>query len=201
MSHIKNNSVWWSAGFFAVLCLWGITSHIATASDVAPEKITVESIDAQHQVAFQRNPDNACAQCHSNQENTLNGIHGDVINTKTNRDFTCIDCHTSITAAHRDGAADVIKFLHAQSAKGTNIPASHLDVIREQNQRCESCHQPAELREANWTHDVHARDLSCSSCHIVHPVNDPMKGISPKAKIATCVECHSNQYKAREQDK
>lgn len=205
MSNLKANIRWFSAAILATLCLSGITMHVVTASDNTPNALVEKSFAAKtasealpHEVIFQRNPDYACIQCHKKEENKLLGVHGDIINTKTDRDFSCIDCHTSITQAHRDGANDVVKFIHAQSVKGVNVAPAHRDLITQQNESCESCHLPVELREANWTHDVHARDLSCASCHTVHPAKDPMQGLSRKAKITTCVNCHGDQYQARE---
>ena len=114
-----------------------------------------------------------------------------------------MDCHTRITKEHRNGANDVVKFIPAQSVPaqtkdGLKTHAAPLGVIAQQNERCESCHRPAQLQEVNWTHDVHARNLTCVSCHTVHPLKDPMKGISRKEKIKTCIDCHSNLLTIKE---
>lgn len=199
MSNLKA-SPFWSATIIAALCLWGISMHVATASEGDPALSGEKPSEQHYEVTFQRNPDYACTQCHKDEENKLAGAHGDVINPKTNRNMTCIDCHTDVTEKHRDGAEDVVKFDHSQSVKGTNIPAASIEWITQQNAACETCHEPTDLREANWTHDVHARDLTCSSCHDVHPQQDPMKGITRKDKIQTCVDCHSDQTKAREEE-
>lgn len=211
MSHLKANS-WLGAVIFAVLCSWGLTLHLANASEAPPKDAALalstlqDSVLQQHEVTFQRDRDRACTQCHQEEKNKLSGIHGDVINTQTGQNFTCIDCHTSITSDHRDGAKDVMKYTHAQSVKGLSTAAEYIDSIVAQNESCVSCHEATTLQKANWTHDVHAQNLSCASCHVVHPQKDPMKGITEKAKIQTCVDCHSSQYKAsqykaREKDK
>lgn len=200
MSNLKASPLW-SATLFAALCLWGMSTHLANASEGSPAQATVTTSAKQHEVTYQRNPDYACTQCHKDDKNTLAGAHGSAINPHTNRTMTCIDCHTDVTETHRDGAKDVVKFDHSQSVKGVDVPAASVAWITQQNAQCEGCHEPAQLREANWTHDVHARDLTCSSCHDVHPQQDPMKGISRKDKIATCVDCHSDQTHAREEKK
>ncbi|PKF49037.1 cytochrome c nitrite reductase pentaheme subunit [Enterovibrio nigricans] len=197
MSNIKVN-LSWLATLFTVLCLWGISLHVASES----KDSTVDSVSTpalQHEVTFQRNPDYACVQCHKDEENKLAGAHNDVINPNNNRSVTCVDCHTSITPSHRDGATDVVKFDHSQSVSGTTLAASSVEWITKQNEACETCHEPTQLQEANWTHDVHARDLTCSSCHTVHPATDPMKGLTSKAAIETCVDCHTDQRLAQEE--
>ncbi|MDD1795076.1 cytochrome c nitrite reductase pentaheme subunit [Enterovibrio sp. ZSDZ42] len=198
MSNLKA-SPFWSATIIAALCLWGISLTVATANEGVSAQTSGDSVSQQHEVTFQRNPDYACTQCHKDEENQLAGTHGEAINPHTNRDMTCIDCHTGITEDHRDGAKDVVKFDHSQSVAGTDIPAASLAWILQQNTQCEACHEPLDLREANWTHDVHARDLTCTSCHDVHPKQDPMKGITRKDNIQLCVDCHSDQTKAREE--
>lgn len=200
MSHLKASSGW-GPMILAVLVSWSLTVHFARASAISSNEVNDGTPALEHNVTFQRSPDAACTQCHQEEKNKLSGVHGRVLNTKTIRDITCIDCHTSITPAHRDGAKDVVKFNHAQSVKGGTSAAAYIDSIVQQNESCTSCHAPLSIRKANWTHDVHAQDLSCASCHVVHLEKDPMKGISEKANIQTCVDCHSDQYNAREKDK
>lgn len=198
MSNLKAKSLW-SAIAISALCFWGISLTVATASEKDLVQTSARSNTKQFEVSFQRDPNYACIQCHKKEENKLLGTHGSVINPKTDRNFTCIDCHTDVTEKHRDGAKDVVKFNHAQTAMGTQIPSSSINAIAKQNEQCENCHQPEDLRKANWTHDVHARDLTCSSCHDIHPKQDPMKGILQQDKIQLCVDCHSDQTKALEE--
>lgn len=68
--------------------------------------------------------------------------------------------------------------------------------ISEQNGVCMSCHEPKELREALWAHDVHATKLTCTSCHQLHPAKEPMVAIPEKSRIKLCVDCHSKQHEA-----
>jgi cytochrome c-type protein NrfB len=60
----------------------------------------------------------------------------------------------------------------------------------EQNERCITCHSPISLRQSEWTHDVHANKLVCSTCHSLHQDVDPFRGISKTFRIGLCATCH-----------
>ena len=195
MSIFKSTS-FKGAVIFTQLAFGGLSLHLANANENPSNEI-------QHKVEYQRPQDSACTQCHQEQQKNHSGFHASAINPKTKRPITCIDCHTRITKEHRNGASDVVKFTPAQSVSAQTkndlkSRAASLGVIVQQNERCESCHSPDQLQEINWTHDVHARNLTCVSCHTVHPLKDPMKGITRKEKIKTCIDCHSNLLTTKE---
>ncbi|CAG19670.1 MULTISPECIES: cytochrome c nitrite reductase pentaheme subunit [Photobacterium] len=187
--------------FFVAMCIFGFSINVAAdsntqdATTATPAVINQES--GQHVVKFIRDRDYACTQCHKDEKDVLKGAHGDAIHAQTGRDVTCVDCHSNVGENHRDGAKVVTKFAPAQSVAGSEKPAADVAWIKQQNNTCINCHEPKDLREVNWTHDVHALDLSCASCHTVHPDTDPMKGIDRKSKIKMCVDCHSDQKKEK----
>lgn len=62
--------------------------------------------------------------------------------------------------------------------------------IFEQNQSCSTCHTEKQLRDADWTHDVHVRSVLCSSCHTLHSKVDAIKNIEHVDRILLCIDCH-----------
>jgi cytochrome c-type protein NrfB len=52
---------------------------------------------------------------------------------------------------------------------------------------------PESLQKAFWPHDVHLAKVSCAGCHQLHPEQDKMAGLSNKARIEICVDCHRQQ--------
>ncbi|MDH2927765.1 cytochrome c nitrite reductase pentaheme subunit [Lonepinella koalarum] len=153
-----------------------------------------------------RNPNEYCAKCHSFDTTSaqakgefhagkFHGIHLDQKNPTTGKPITCVTCHGNISENHRRGVKDVMRFHglwdNDQVIKYT--PA-------EQNEVCFSCHQPEKLQEKFWAHDVHSIKLACASCHTLHPKQDAMKDIQPKARVKLCVDCHSKQQKLKQQD-
>ncbi|MCP4326600.1 MAG: cytochrome C [Psychromonas sp.] len=62
--------------------------------------------------------------------------------------------------------------------------------LQKQNDQCIQCHSPVQLRQAEWTHDVHYQKINCASCHQLHQVSDPIKNILKKQRIQLCVDCH-----------
>ncbi|MBD1575676.1 MULTISPECIES: cytochrome c nitrite reductase pentaheme subunit [Vibrio] len=149
------------------------------------------SSDGKYEVQFVRDKNYACTQCHKDDHDALKGAHATAINEKTGRNVGCIDCHSNIGPHHRDRADKVIKFHRGQVAASLVMPVDDAKNISKQNAQCVDCHAPAELRKADWTHDVHALKLSCASCHKVHPTTDPIKNIESKQRIQMCVDCHS----------
>ncbi|MGF1680032.1 cytochrome c nitrite reductase pentaheme subunit [Photobacterium makurazakiensis] len=184
---------------FVGMCIWGFSINVAADSQPAEATAATPSVSTQesgrHVVDFIRDRDYACTQCHKDEKDTLKGAHSDVLHAETNRNITCVDCHSTIGKDHRDGGSSVTKFAPSQSVAGSEKPAADITWITKQNQTCTDCHEPKDLREANWTHDVHALDLSCASCHNIHPETDPMKGIERKPRIKLCVDCHSDLKK------
>ncbi|MDX1300981.1 cytochrome c nitrite reductase pentaheme subunit [Photobacterium sp.] len=187
--------------FFVAICIFGFSMNVAADSDTqeatVADPVVINQGSGQHVVKFIRDRDYACTQCHKDEKDVLRGAHADAVHAQTNRDVTCVDCHSKVGKNHRDGAVEVTKFALAQSVAGSEKPAADPAWIKQQNNTCVNCHEPKDLSEANWTHDVHALDLSCASCHTMHPSADPMKGIERKSKIKMCVDCHSDLKKEK----
>ncbi|HHQ4539774.1 TPA: cytochrome c nitrite reductase pentaheme subunit [Aeromonas veronii] len=149
-------------------------------------------VPATHEVEFLRNPDKACTDCHKEQSEGMHGKHGQATNPNNLAPVTCTNCHGQPSPQHREGVKDVMRFSHSLKDK----ESIKLYPISEQNGVCMSCHEPKELRETLWAHDVHATKLTCTSCHQLHPVKEPMVGIPEKSRIKLCVDCHSKQHEA-----
>ena len=149
-------------------------------------------VPATHEVEFLRNPDKACTDCHKEQSEGMHGKHGQATNPNNLAPVTCTNCHGQPSLQHREGVKDVMRFSHSLKDK----ESIKLYPISEQNGVCMSCHEPKELREALWAHDVHATKLTCTSCHQLHPAKEPMVGIPEKSRIKLCVDCHSKQHEA-----
>ncbi|WP_421233743.1 cytochrome c nitrite reductase pentaheme subunit [Aeromonas jandaei] len=149
-------------------------------------------VPATHEVEFLRNPDKACTDCHKEQSEGMHGKHGQATNPNNLAPVTCTNCHGQPSPQHREGVKDVMRFSHSLKDK----ESIKLYPISEQNGVCMSCHEPKPLREALWTHDVHATKLTCTSCHQLHPAKEPMVGIPEKSRIKLCVDCHSKQHEA-----
>lgn len=180
--------------------LTGFHSTLANAEDSTPVASNAEST-SKHVVTFTRDRDYACLQCHKDDENPLKGKHATAINPHNSREVGCVDCHGKIAPDHRDRASKVNVLKPAQTQAGTNKLIQSSEKIFKQNEQCVACHEPKELQKVNWTHDVHAKQLTCSSCHNIHASVDPMQDIKRKDKIQMCVDCHSDQREVAEQSK
>jgi cytochrome c-type protein NrfB len=125
-------------------------------------------------------PDN-CIGCHD--DTPMLGTHGGHEFGLTNLVAECADCHGSVTDLnqHKLDGTDLIRFGWMQSS------------IPDQNNQCLTCHEGESLGLSHWTHDAHGEGLSCASCHSLHSTTDPVRGLSDKATIQLCVDCHSKQ--------
>lgn len=166
-----------------------LTSLQGQAADAASAPA---ALPATHDVAFLRNPDKACTDCHKEQSEGMHGKHGQATNPNNLAPVTCTNCHGQPSPKHREGVKDVMRF----SDSFNNKQSTESYPISEQNGVCMSCHEPKELREALWAHDVHATKLTCTSCHQLHPAKEPMVAIPEKSRIKLCVDCHSKQHEA-----
>ena len=166
-----------------------LTSLQGQAADAASAPA---ALPATHDVAFLRNPDKACTDCHKEQSEGMHGKHGQATNPNNLAPVTCTNCHGQPSPKHREGVKDVMRF----SDSFNNKQSTETYPIAEQNGVCMSCHEPKELREALWAHDVHATKLTCTSCHQLHPAKEPMVEIPEKSRIKLCVDCHSKQHEA-----
>ncbi len=145
-----------------------------------------------HEVEFLRSADKACTDCHKEQVEGMHGKHGQATNPNNLAPVTCTNCHGQPSPQHREGVKDVMRFSDSFKDK----QSTERYPIAEQNGVCMSCHEPKVLREALWTHDVHATKLTCTSCHQLHPAKEPMVAIPEKSRIKLCVDCHSKQHEA-----
>ncbi|UJF18195.1 cytochrome c nitrite reductase pentaheme subunit [Vibrio sp. SS-MA-C1-2] len=156
-----------------------------------------------HVVTLTRDRDVACTQCHKDAEQTISTSHNDhdVFN-KINKNINCVDCHSNIGPDHRDGGSTVIKYSAAQTEVGTDKKVESHNQILDANKECSDCHTPQKLQEDNWTHDVHADELTCSSCHSLHSSKNSILELNQKQKVGACVACHSdfNQIKAKNEE-
>jgi cytochrome c-type protein NrfB len=127
-----------------------------------------------------KDPEN-CIGCH--QQAKVEGIHSGSLFGHTNQVADCIDCHGQVSdlEKHKLSPIDVVQFQTDET------------TIEQQNQACLSCHEAEPLRFAHWTHDVHVNALSCASCHSLHTNHDPVLGLTEKATIKLCVDCHGTQ--------
>lgn len=130
--------------------------------------------------------DRACLQCHKESSMQMHGVHSQAISPNNLRDINCTTCHGRISKDHRDGVKDVMRF-------NTDMHEKSMYTVEEQNGVCLSCHEPKQLRESLWQHDVHVTKIACSNCHTLHPAVDAMAELKEdkSAKIKLCVDCHS----------
>jgi len=163
------------------------------AAPVPTTAVSATPVSATQEVAFLRNPDKACTDCHKEQSEGMHGKHGQATNPNNLAPVTCTNCDGLPSPQHREGVKDVMRFSHSLNDK----ESIKLYPITEQNGVCMSCHEPKPLREALWAHDVHATKLTCTSCHQLHPAKEPMVGIPETSRIKLCVDCHSKQHEAK----
>ncbi|WP_038177116.1 MULTISPECIES: cytochrome c nitrite reductase pentaheme subunit [Vibrio] len=169
-------------------CLYGYSLHaVADTSTLQSEEPL-----ARHEVTFIRDKDYKCIQCHKDAKQTLAGSHGEEAHKALGREVNCTECHNNIGPDHREGASIVTKYSSAQSQLGTDKVFLDPQAILKANSQCVDCHQPQPLRESSWTHDVHAKNLTCSNCHDVHASKTKVLGLEHKQRIKLCVDCHSD---------
>ncbi|WP_019615594.1 multiheme c-type cytochrome [Psychromonas ossibalaenae] len=128
-----------------------------------------------------------CIRCHKMERKIkkipakkMQGIHA-------SEEFynNCTACH-GIKGKHpKDGASVVIFSEHSPTP------------LKKQNSQCIACHTPQKLRQSEWTHDVHFKQINCVSCHQLLAPVDPIHDISRKDRIKLCVDCHSSADKSK----
>jgi cytochrome c-type protein NrfB len=171
-----------------VLCLFGFSF-----STIADEGVDSPQADSsRHKVELQRDPDYKCIQCHKDAQDTIRQSHGEGFLEKKGKNVTCTDCHGNIGPEHRVKADVVTTYEAGQSRAGTKTNTlSHAEIL-EENQQCTDCHTPERLQKANWTHDVHAKNLTCTNCHAVHGHDQGVLNYERKELIEMCVACHAD---------
>lgn len=115
---------------------------------------------------------------------------------------SCIKCHKrngKMLGLHANNALGIqCQSCHGEKGKHPRKPSSLVrfgiessTVLNEQREACMACHDHETLSHAEWTHDVHANQLSCAACHELHKESDPMLVIEPKKRSQLCKSCHS----------
>ncbi|USD40402.1 cytochrome c nitrite reductase pentaheme subunit [Vibrio sp. SCSIO 43135] len=169
-------------------CLYGYSLHAVADTST----LQSEGQSDRHEVTLIRDKDYKCIQCHKDSKETLQGSHGKEAHKILGREVNCTECHNSIGPDHREGAPVVTKYSSAQSKPGTEKVFMDPEAILKANSQCTDCHQPKYLQEDSWTHDVHAKNLTCSNCHDVHAKKAKVLGFERKETIKLCVDCHSD---------
>ncbi|MEI6897403.1 MAG: cytochrome c3 family protein [Psychromonas sp.] len=172
-----------------ILCLYGFSSTVS--AETSPQN-TAQQNNTRHVVTYNRDSDYKCTQCHKDSKQALLGTHGDDVMQQSGGEIKCVQCHGQISAQHRENAPLVSKYFAAQSKPAQDKHLLNVDAILNSTASCNECHSPEKLREKNWTHDVHAKNVTCSNCHLVH-ADGEKQGIQAKPKqqqIEFCVTCH-----------
>ncbi|WED20586.1 cytochrome c nitrite reductase pentaheme subunit [Vibrio sp. JC009] len=191
-----------------ILCLYGFSVNQAVA---ATGSTAEQSETATKTVKLKlAKSDKRCLQCHKQASKSQHVTHGQDAANILGKSISCVDCHNKIGSKHRRKSDKVVKYSSAQSKQGTKKKLLTQDEVLKANQMCVDCHEPKQLQEANWTHDVHALNLTCSNCHDVHlsSKNKPVKLVKKrkpkdpgvnvllfddhKTKVKMCVDCHSD---------
>ena len=172
-----------------IICIYGFSP---TALAEAPPINNAQENSTRHVVTLTRDSDYKCTQCHKDSKETLAGTHGENAIEKLGKEVKCVQCHDSISAQHRENSPQVTKHSPAQSKIAEGKHQLDFDAILDSTANCNACHTPERLREDNWTHDVHAKNATCSNCHSVH-ADGKKEGIqseSEQDQKEYCVTCH-----------
>lgn len=170
-------------------CLYGYSLHAVADTSAMPS----EGKSTRHEVTLIRDKDYKCIQCHKDSQNTIHQTHTVEKFAEVGKTLNCTTCHGNIGPDHREGAPVVKKYGPAQSQHGTEKIQLSQKQILDANGNCMNCHVPENLREGSWTHDVHAKNLTCSNCHDVHGAKKSgVLSMERKETIQLCVDCHSD---------
>jgi len=179
-------------------CLYGYSLHAVADTS------TVQSEDksARHEVTLIRDKDYKCIQCHKDSQQTIHQTHTTEKFEQIGKTLNCTTCHGNIGPDHREGAPVVTKYAPAQSQMGSDKVQMPHQGILDANSQCMNCHTSERLHKANWTHDVHAKNLTCSNCHNVHAEKkSKILSLERQDKIKMCVDCHSDITQLKEEEK
>ncbi|MGX9461811.1 multiheme c-type cytochrome [Shewanella sp. A14] len=116
-----------------------------------------------------------CMRCHK-RNGTMQGHHA-----QDQLKMSCSSCHGD-QGNHPKKPNDLMVF------------SSESDITTAaKNNVCLKCHVPQKLAKSEWTHNVHAQKVSCTSCHKLHPHLDPIMGLHAKQRSNVCRNCHTVQ--------
>lgn len=178
-----------------VLCSFGYSIHVYAQMPLEPEASSV----SRHIVEITRDKDMKCIQCHKEAKHSLHGSHGENVLKKRGSEINCTTCHGNIGPDHRENGSTVTKFHSAQSKTAPHKQHLSQQEILQANEQCVACHTPHDLQKANWTHDVHAKNLTCSNCHQVHAKKAKVLDMDATQKVKMCVDCHADFNPKKEQ--
>jgi len=174
-----------------IICIYGFSS--SALAETSPTS-NVDQNSTRHVVTYNLDSDYKCTQCHQDAKPALQGTHGALVTEALGKEVKCVQCHDSVSAAHRENSPQVTKYSPAQSKIASGKHQLSVDAILQSTANCTSCHTPEKLQEQNWTHDVHAKNATCSNCHVVHADGEKV-GIQAQPKkqqIEVCVTCHQD---------
>ncbi|MBY6197249.1 multiheme c-type cytochrome [Vibrio hangzhouensis] len=167
------------------LCLLGF-SMSTYAQEAVELNYPAASFDSQlsadNNMSVIEKENRRCIRCHQ-KKRLLKGIEA----------ITSVGMHASTKYYDNCSACHGNKGRHPKDDALPNVTPfnNHANVpVFEQNERCITCHSPGTLRQSEWTHDVHATKLVCSTCHSLHQDADPIIGISKAFRIGLCATCH-----------
>jgi len=157
-----------------------INSKAALTSEEA-DQIFSSQINNDDERAILIKENKRCIRCHKKQRLLKDIEPIKSVGAHSSRKFynNCTACH-EYKGAHPKDEASIISFSEHSSISAQS-----------QNEQCISCHSPKDLRQAEWTHDVHYKQINCASCHSLHTDVDPIIGIEKKLRIQLCVDCHT----------
>jgi len=156
-------------------------SELVDSSDTSPSFKSQVQTELDMQTLKKENQ--RCMRCHKVVRKRSNTQAITSVGAHQSKAFfdNCTACHGNKNRHPRDNAAIVSFSKHSSMA------------ILPQNEQCLACHLPPQLRQAEWSHDVHYTQLNCASCHRLHQPQDPIIGIKPKSRVKLCVDCHRSQ--------
>lgn len=131
--------------------------------------------------------DARCTECHDEADapellaigKTRHGVKAD------SRAPTCTSCHGKSDKHVEYKGKD--KPPKPDTTFGKKASTSHQD----KSEACLTCHKN-DSKSSHWEGSVHqARDVACSSCHLIHVAKD--KVLDKKSEAEVCFACHKEQ--------
>ena len=164
-------------GVLAVLTLWAASAY---GADEAIERNLGNP-----------NSVNACIGCHDQPAVTsvLHGVH-----------MTRADARTGVAAQGCQSCHGQSDDHVARVPEGAKRPqpeitftGANITPLAKRNDVCAGCHNGGST--THWLGSLHeTSDVACTSCHVSHPMRDPVLVKTSQAKV--CFDCHANQRAA-----
>lgn len=147
---------------------------------------------ALRQAPMSKNGVNTCISCHDEENEypvfplfkTKHAVKADARSPFGDGNQECESCHgpggTHAKAKKPDRRGGTI----------INFGKNAWTPVKEQNQKCLSCHQTHQRIE--WKGSSHEfSEVACASCHKVHVAKDPVLGRHGQANV--CFDCHAKE--------